>query len=128
MIRTNNASKYFFIDLRDEEIWAARIYFSETYFNIYGNILCNATNDKWHHIRFDFRCTGSLPYMGLDEGTYDIWIDSVKRIEGEPLNSEAGKIDNLIFMSSYSDKNYKIHLDAIGYSWDPNYIIGMNLV
>jgi len=127
-IRTNNASKYFFIDLRDEEIWAARIYFSETYFNIYGNILCNATIDKWHHIRFDFRCTGSLPYMGLDEGTYDIWIDSVKRIEGVHLNLKAGKIDNLIFMSSFTDKNYIIHLDAIGYSWDPNYNIGMNLV
>ncbi|MFW9876214.1 MAG: hypothetical protein ACFFG0_24190 [Candidatus Thorarchaeota archaeon] len=123
---TTNASKIFFIDLRDGDIWAARIYFDENNFNIYGTTLCNATNDKWHHIRFDFRSNDSLPYLGLEEGTYNVWIDNIKRIDGAPLNYKAGKIDNLIFMSSSSDVNYVIYFDAVGYTWDPNYEIGEN--
>ncbi|MFX1391487.1 MAG: hypothetical protein ACFE9Z_15590 [Promethearchaeota archaeon] len=73
--------------------------------------------DSWIHIRLDFNCT---------EGEYEIFIDGVFKgicgFYGTPI-----EMDHFRF-SSQSLSTGVNYIDAIGYSWDPDYNIGDNLI
>ncbi len=73
--------------------------------------------DSWIHIRLDFNCT---------EGVYEIFINGVSKgncsFYGTPI-----EMDHFRF-SSQSLSTGVNYIDAIGYSWDPNYDIGDNLI
>ncbi|MFX0139287.1 MAG: hypothetical protein ACFFDN_36945 [Candidatus Hodarchaeota archaeon] len=81
--------------------------------------------NKWYHIRIDFRCNGAPAYEGLNENRYFMYIDGTKYGEFPFVNN----------MNSFTKSAFSIgtgsmqttYVDAIGYSWDPNYNIGDNL-
>ena len=72
--------------------------------------------ETWIHIRIDFNCT---------KGEYEIFIDGTSKgncsFYGSPV-----EMDHIRF-SSQSLTIGVNYIDAIGYSWDPNYNIGDNL-
>ena len=97
------------------------------YYNGWLSIGKAATDNTWYHIRIDFEC-GSGNYLGLSADTWQIWID------GELFGSydfresfNRDDMDNLYFRTFELDSGYSSYIDAIGYSWDPNYNIGDNL-
>ncbi len=86
------------------------------------------SNNTWHHIRIQFRCLGADSYLGLNENQFEIVIDG---ISSGSLDFSQSATEIAMFEpthtqpSGYLD-NYN-YIDAIGYSWDPNYNIGDNL-
>jgi len=72
--------------------------------------------DSWIHIRLDFNCT---------KGEYEIIIDGISKgncsFYGNPVEMDHFRFSS---QSLTAGVNY---IDAIGYSWDPNYDIGDNL-
>jgi hypothetical protein len=86
--------------------------------------LAAAAADTWHHFSVDFECgTGGYKGLGQDEfyvtysgtryGPYNFW-------------NGASSAENIAFSGFYGSGNY-YYVDAVGYSWDPNYNIGDNL-
>ncbi|MHA2182260.1 MAG: hypothetical protein ACXAAH_12655, partial [Promethearchaeota archaeon] len=97
------------------------------YYNGWLDIGKAATDDTWYHIRIDFEC-GSGNYSGLSADKWQVWID------GELFGSydfrenfDRDVQDYLYFRTFEFDSGYSFYIDAIGYSWDPNYNIGDNL-
>jgi len=82
--------------------------------------------DEWVHIRIDFEC-GTTEYMGLSEDTYSIYLNS----EYYVTDNFGTTSDNLAYLRCHSRITYeqgqKYWIDALGYSWDPNYNIGDNI-
>lgn len=79
----------------------------------------------WHHLRMDFRCSGAAPYLGLSDDCYVVTFDGVS--SGELPHCHTGRSAYEffeIYISSGSDT--QVWIDAVGFSWDPNYNIGDN--
>ncbi len=79
-------------------------------------------NDQWYHIRIDFETTLG-GYQGLGQYMYYLYINQIQygpfsfRFNQTPYRFHC-------WSNIFSHNRY---LDAIGYSWDPNYNIGDNL-
>ena len=83
------------------------------------------TNDNtWYHCRIDFEQT-SGGYMGLQQGTYRCYFNETDC--GRYLVGNLNEVNFLRFYSGYPESDVYGYLDAVGYSWDPNYDIGDNL-
>ncbi|MFX1566908.1 MAG: hypothetical protein ACFFCV_00915 [Promethearchaeota archaeon] len=79
-------------------------------------------NNKWYHIRMDFEATNG-GYMGLSQYQWNLYINGTKIGPLSFINNIAPTY-MLSWSMPYSHNRY---VDAIGYSWDPNYKIGDNL-
>ncbi|MHA1336083.1 MAG: PKD domain-containing protein [Promethearchaeota archaeon] len=90
-------------------------------------------NNQWQHIRLDFECrhvASYSGYMGLSEDTFRVIIDNELDNASSQLNliNNLGAMQILGFKSGFEDSDFSVYLDAIGYSWDPAYKVGQNLV
>jgi len=83
------------------------------------------SDNTWHHIRIDFE--SSLGgYLGLEQYKLNFWFDGIQLLTNEPLKIN----DSLGVIASHShgwDDTRHDYLDAVGFSWDPDYNIGDNL-
>ncbi|MFX1390605.1 MAG: hypothetical protein ACFE9Z_11115 [Promethearchaeota archaeon] len=81
-------------------------------------------DNTWYHIKIEFEC-GTGYYKELAPKTWRFYID------GEPFGdfeffNDINNVAQVWFYTYWGDSNYHIYLDAVGYSWDPNYEIGDN--
>lgn len=83
-------------------------------------------DNTWHHVRIDFRCHNAGPYLGISDDRYIATIDGVSSGELNFTNSNNLDFGMLYFVCSTLGV-CEFSIDAIGYSWDPNYNIGDNL-
>lgn len=82
--------------------------------------------NKWTHIKIDFRCHNAPSYLGLSDDRFVITVDGIN--SGELEHWFGGKLDyNWFGITGAPDETMTIWVDAIGFSWDPNYNIGDNL-
>ncbi|MEJ2249301.1 MAG: hypothetical protein P8Y97_06530, partial [Candidatus Lokiarchaeota archaeon] len=81
-------------------------------------------DNKWYHIHIDFESTlGS--YCGLGQYKWSVTIDGYNSAE-LPFKNNGGGINQFYMYSGDAQIDTK-YLDAIGFSWDPNYEVGDNL-
>ncbi|MFX1257243.1 MAG: PKD domain-containing protein, partial [Promethearchaeota archaeon] len=85
------------------------------------------SSNKWYHIRMSFEC-GSGGYQELAPDTFYVYVNGI-RYGPYPFNNGIAHVDNLLFLSGkkYDDSFGTSYYDAIGYSWDSNYVVGDNL-
>ena len=90
-----------------------------------GGDMDSPLDNTWSHVRIDFEATTGN-YMGLDQYSWKCWIDG---IESAPMPFFSNEIfaDNFYMGTSSAHTSYNLFIDAIGYSWDPNYNVGDNL-
>ncbi|MHA1749759.1 MAG: hypothetical protein ACTSYF_14090 [Promethearchaeota archaeon] len=82
-----------------------------------GAALTHQINDnQWYQVRVDFNCETS-------EGTY--WVDQTL-VGTRSLPKTTASIGMTTIYTGNSDSSYSVYLDAISYSWDPNYKVGDN--
>ncbi|MHA1931361.1 MAG: hypothetical protein ACW96X_02410 [Promethearchaeota archaeon] len=85
------------------------------YTTVYNDIQAYSAN-SWYHIKIEFDCADQ----------WYIWINDVKYgpygYRGTPI-----AMDRVQFQTSSSDVGFQVYVDAVGYSWDPNYNVGDNL-
>ncbi|MFX1278701.1 MAG: zinc ribbon domain-containing protein [Promethearchaeota archaeon] len=104
--------------------------FFDSYFSIYTiggwqSISHSAVNDKWYHISFQFEC-GTGNHYGLDQNYFKVYIDGIKYGDYK-FSNVVPNVNRSYFLQNWRYDNYHTYIDAIGYSWDPNYDIGNNL-
>ncbi len=73
--------------------------------------------DAWIHIKVSFDCTTD---------THSVWIDGVNIFTDENFGNDQ-TVTNIYWMNIYSADFCEGYVDAIGYSWDPDYNVGDNL-
>ena len=84
-------------------------------------------SNTWYHIKIHFRCEGASSYQGLGENEFELIINDIS--SGQlPFTTNSSEISMIqpIFTAWGSYNGNYAFLDAIGYSWDPNYNIGDN--
>lgn len=91
----------------------------------YQSILA-ITSDTWYHLRIDFECENG-GYEGLSANTYYLHIGEMRY---GPFNfsSMVSNLDGIRITTHDSGTGYSNYFDALGYSWDPNYIVNDSLV
>ncbi|MFX0029655.1 MAG: PKD domain-containing protein [Candidatus Hermodarchaeota archaeon] len=111
------------------EIITIRAYsnFMQLYDGISFENIMPIQNNTWYHIRVDFECT-SGNYRGLSQYTMRLFINGIRLgifpfVNNEPQASRIEWYTDRF--SSLPDHYYFI--DAIGFSWDPNYKVGDNI-
>ncbi|GAG77035.1 unnamed protein product, partial [marine sediment metagenome] len=78
---------------------------------------CN--NDQWYHIKVDFNTVTDL---------FNLTIDGIRELTNGAFINDVDNINILQFYTrGWGTSNYRGYIDAVGYSWDPDYIIGDNL-
>ncbi|HEC41048.1 MAG TPA: hypothetical protein ENI29_22570, partial [bacterium] len=80
---------------------------------------------EWYHVRLDFRCSTN-PYDGLSQYEFNVHINGVE-YGNYGFFTDIGSIGLVYMTTQAAGANYKFYMDAVGYSWDPNYNIGDNL-
>ncbi len=109
-----------------------RVLFGGHYLRIFNNTqivnLLNVSTHQWYHIRVDFRCRAAPEYMGLNEKRFKIHVNGQEFGPYIIYNdrSHAGVNRMNVWTGEYQH-DYRLYVDDIGYSWDPNYDIGDNL-
>ncbi|MCK4285156.1 MAG: hypothetical protein KAX18_03090 [Candidatus Lokiarchaeota archaeon] len=81
------------------------------------------SDETWFHMRIDFECDTN-GYQGLDPDHFNLYLNGIKVVDNAPFWRTTDFIHNIIFTTGY---NSGFVVDAVGYSWDPNYNIGDNL-
>ncbi len=78
------------------------------------------TDNKWMHFRIDFDCSSD---------TYSLWIDQVLYLDNiDFIDSKDETGVNQMRFDSYNEANAVLYyVDAVSFSWDPNYDIWDNL-
>lgn len=79
--------------------------------------------DTWFHIRVDFEC-GTGNYQGLSPDHFNVYLNEIKVVDNAPFWRKTNNMHNILFSTGVWSYYY---IDAVGYSWDPNYNIGDNL-
>lgn len=85
-----------------------------------GGVLDNT----WYHVLIHFECTAGS-YQGLAQWKWKAIVDGID--SGELSFTANNKPVRLRCLSQTLSHTFDAYLDAIGYSWDPNYDIGDNL-
>jgi hypothetical protein len=131
---TSGTDKIVDIDLREgsnERIYLETFGAGQNYFQRYDGSpstwkqIAPCDDDTWYHIRIDFECEGN-GYMGLSNDTYYIYINGTQ-YGPYPFYSNSSSISQLYFHTWGAHTNVDFWIDAVGYTWDPNYNIGDNL-
>jgi len=94
------------------------------YDNGYHSI-CPIADNTWYHIKMDFESTTG-GYSGL---AYNKWKISVNGIEYGDYNFNVNitEASNVYFTMDITQFGYFNYIDALGYSWDPDYNVGDNI-
>jgi hypothetical protein len=74
--------------------------------------------ETWFHLRIDFN---------LVTNKFDIYLDGVKEVDQEDFFYEINSLQNIGFCETFYNGYSNWYLDALSFSWDPNYIVGENL-
>ncbi len=77
-------------------------------------------NDTWHAVRIDFWIDGQYRY-------FRVYVDAA--ISSDYYLFSSVSVDSINYVC-FGAKPYALgvaHIDALGYSWDPNYELGQNL-
>lgn len=80
--------------------------------------------NTWYHVRLDYESTTG-GYQGLGQYKWKITIDGTDDSNQLSFASN-GQINRLRLVTAGGDQNYHMYVDAVGISYDPNYIIGDN--
>ncbi len=83
-------------------------------------------NNTWMHITLEFEC-GNGGYKGLAPDTYRI-IMNENSSEDLPFRYETVNLTTFYVSTGidFFHDNYRVYIDAVGYSWDVHYEIGDN--
>ncbi len=87
----------------------------------YGDYQHDAANgdisaNRWYHCRFEFDAIANTYSFFLDEKLLDTNI---------PFQYDIDEINQIRFLS-WGSANHSFYVDAIGYSWDPDYFVRDN--
>jgi len=95
-------------------------YYDNGYYTI-----CPIADNTWYHMKVDFESTTG-GYFGL---AHNSWKISVNGIEYGDYNFNVNitEVGNVYFMMDTTQYGYLNYIDALGYSWDPNYNVGDNI-
>jgi len=81
------------------------------------------SDETWFHMRIDFECDTN-GYQGLDPDHFNLYLNGIKVVDNALFWRTTDFIHNIKFTTGY---NSGFTVDAVGYSWDPNYNIGDNI-
>jgi len=95
------------------------LYFDKEGIGVGVNKYSSVEDNHWYHCRYVFDANDG------DHGKYKLYVNGELVIENNNfLNTNVPDLNRMIF---YGSQGYDCYLDAIGFSWDPNYEIGDNL-
>ncbi|MFX1478122.1 MAG: PKD domain-containing protein, partial [Promethearchaeota archaeon] len=77
--------------------------------------------NQWHHVRLDFCTSGN--YLNLSAHQFRLIIDNMS--SNVYCFKDINQINKIRFESGSEDKGVA-YIDAIGYTWDPEYNLGDN--
>ena len=77
-------------------------------------------DNTWYHVRVDFECTAGV-YKGLAQFDWHMYINGVHYGDYNFAHNEA-HADEILFWSNGAESGAHLYLDALGFSWDPEYI------
>jgi len=126
-VKNSDATRQFYIWLRDGETECVGLRFNNDELRVTNGVgwglVDTIINNQWYHVRIDFRCS-------IDD--FDFFLDDVEFEEfgnlffdGYP--SDIDSIDNLHIELDVVETGYSVYFDALGFSWDSEYIVGENL-
>ena len=134
-VLSNDVTDRFYADLNniDEGIAMRLSLRDDSWRDFSNNIIQKAVggnmdtpiNNQWYHVRIDFECTTG-GYMGLGENEWKVWSDGIESV-AMALDNNVPNVNSFHWGTSTASTSYDCYIDAIGYSWDPNYNIGDNL-
>ncbi|KKK65272.1 hypothetical protein LCGC14_2975820, partial [marine sediment metagenome] len=81
-------------------------------------------DNTWYHIKIEFECTTGN-YQGLAQDTWRFYVDGEQFGDFGFLN-DISNVTQLYVFTRGADLNYRYYIDAVGFSWDSEYIIGDN--
>ncbi|MFX1591761.1 MAG: hypothetical protein ACFFCL_03615 [Promethearchaeota archaeon] len=84
-----------------------------------------ANNSQWYHIKIQFEC-GIGNHYGLSQYYWRFFVNGVEFGDYQFVSSQSN-VSHINIHQNWRYDNFHTYTDAIGYSWDPNYIIGDNL-
>ena len=118
----SSVGSYFLMLTRDVADTASAFTIFQNKFQYYDGTfheVMSWTANTWYHIKLVIDC---------ESDTYDIYINNVLMKENAPFQFNVDKINRFrIYSCTESGSQGYLWVDAIGYSWDPNYYIGDNL-
>jgi hypothetical protein len=74
-------------------------------------------SNQWYHHKIIFDC---------NTDTFDWYIDGILEADDAEFRNSRSTLDYFRFYSWTTHQDYSFYLDAVGYSWDPNYNIEEN--
>lgn len=83
------------------------------------------SDDIWYHIKIEFECAFGN-YQGLAQDTWRFYVDG-EAFGDFPFLNDISNVGQIYFAQRGADNHYRCYVDAIGYSWDPNYNVGDNV-
>ncbi len=119
---TNNVTKNSYFRLNQDNIIGVNLRISDGYFGYYDSSLHQIKiieNNKWYHHQVIFNAS---------KDKYDWYIDGILEVNDANFDNPINLPNRLLFESHTTMNDYCTYYDAIGYSWDPNYNIGDNLI
>jgi len=117
----NNTALYFQIrgSSGDEQKRQVILYFDKNGIGLGANRCTPVEDNKWYHCRYVFDANEG------EQGKYELYVNGELIIENRDfMNTNVPDLYVIMFYGSLGSKGY---LDAIGFSWDPEYEMGDNL-
>jgi hypothetical protein len=96
------------------------IYDGQLQYDDLGGISHNVKSvnpNQWYHHKIVFDC---------DTDTFDWYIDGILEVNDAEFRYSRSNLDYFRFYTWHDHTGYSFYIDAVGYSWDPNYSIGEN--
>ena len=84
-----------------------------------------ANNNQWYHIRIQFE-GGTGNHYGLNQYYWRFFVNNVQFGDYQMILPKSN-VSHIMIHQNWRYDNFHIYTDAIGYSWDSNYIVGDNL-
>ncbi|KKL71639.1 hypothetical protein LCGC14_2092900, partial [marine sediment metagenome] len=86
----------------------------------------------WQEIKANVFAAGVLVHVklviNLNTSSFDCYVNGELGVVGIPLlNDFVDGVDSMYVLTHPNDRDYSVYLDALGVSWDDNYLIGDNL-
>lgn len=131
-LSSSDTNQYTNIELRSRLKVNAHLRIFDSFFQYDNgtewNNIFPANNNTWYHLRIDFECRSEGRYENLGDDAYHLYINEIKVLDNVKFIKYTDFIDIFrIAILPYSAA-FQTYVDAVGYSWDPNYEISNNLV
>ncbi len=85
----------------------------------------NANPNQWYHIKVQFEC-GNGNHYGLPQYKWRFFVDGERFGDFSFLNNQ-NTVNKLRFHQNWRYSFFHHYIDAVGYSWDPDYTTKDNL-